>query len=117
VDVLDKAKFYKSIEDYYNDPLSVDNYALCHLFLVLALGLLLASPLPGSREEAVIKKQLQHQPQRAELFFRSAKAMCDADTGFEDADFWSVQALSLMTLYMLAVSKRNTAYAYLGWLP
>lgn len=40
--------------------------------------------------------------------------MCDPDSGFEDADFWSVQALSLMTVYMMAVSKRNRAYAYLG---
>ena len=40
--------------------------------------------------------------------------MCDPDSGFEDADFWSIQALSLMTMYMLVVSKRNRAYAYLG---
>jgi len=62
----------------------------------------------------IIQKQLSAKENRAELFFRSARSMCDPDSGFEDADFWSVQALSLMTVYMLAVSKRNRAYAYLG---
>ena len=62
----------------------------------------------------MIQKQLSAQPDRAELFFRSAKSMCDPGAGFEDADFWSIQALSMMTIYMLVISKRNTAYAYLG---
>lgn len=106
--------FLKLIDKCYQDPLSADNDFLCHLFLVLALGLVLAAPPAGSREEAVIKYQQEQKQDRAEIFFRSAKAMCDPETGFEDADFWSVQALSLMTVYMLAVSKRNTAYAYLG---
>lgn len=65
----------------------------------------------------MIQKQLSAQPDRAELFFRSAKSMCDPGAGFEDADFWSIQALSMMTLYMLVISKRNTAYAYLGMSP
>lgn len=98
------------------DPLSSSNDFLCKLFMVLALGLLLAAPVPGSHEEAVVQKQLSAQPNRAELFFRSARSMSDPSAGFEDADFWSIQALSLMTVYMLILSKRNTAYAYLGWL-
>lgn len=65
----------------------------------------------------IIHKLLAAKMDRAELFFRSARSMCDRDSGFEDADFWSVQALSLMTVYMLAVSKRNRAYAYLGMNP
>lgn len=40
--------------------------------------------------------------------------LADPVSGFEDADFWSVQALILTSLYMLAVSKRNAAYAYHG---
>jgi hypothetical protein len=84
------------------------------LYLVLALGLLLAAPVPGTPEAALIKRLLEAKPDRAELFFRSARSMCDPGAGFEDADFWSIQALTLMTVYMLILSKRNTAYAYLG---
>ncbi|KAK4238151.1 fungal-specific transcription factor domain-containing protein [Achaetomium macrosporum] len=114
VEILDKASFLRSVQECYDDPPSSSNYFLCNLFLVLAIGLLLAAPAPGSREDAVIQKQLSARPDRAELFFRSARSMCDPGAGFEDADFWSIQALALMTIYMLIVSKRNTAYAYLG---
>ncbi|KXX76947.1 Filamentous growth regulator 27 [Madurella mycetomatis] len=114
IEVFDKRRFLQRVDICYRDPPSSEKYFLCHLFLVLALGLLLATPRPGSSEEAIIQKQLSAVPDRAELFFRSAKSMCDPGAGFEDADFWSIQALSLMTIYMLVVSKRNTAYAYLG---
>lgn len=102
------------MEASYRDPLSASNHSICLLFLVLALGLILATPTAGSRQEAIIKKLLAGKPDRAELFFRSARSLCDSDSGFEDADFWSIQALSLMTMYMMIVSKRNRAYAYLG---
>lgn len=114
IEILDKQSFLQAVEECYIDPPSSSKYFLCSLYLVLALGLLLAAPIAGSHEEAVIQKQLNSQPDRAELFFRSARSMCDPGAGFEDADFWSIQALSLMTVYMLIVSKRNTAYAYLG---
>lgn len=114
VEILDKASFLRSVEECYRDPPSTSNYFLCNLYLVLALGLLLAAPGPNTHEAAVVQKQLAAQPERAELYFRSARTMCDPGAGFEDADFWSIQALSLMTIYMLILSKRNTAYAYLG---
>ncbi|KAL2019666.1 hypothetical protein VTK56DRAFT_9285 [Thermocarpiscus australiensis] len=114
IEVFDRMSFLQSVEECYDDPPSASNQFLCHLFLVLALGLLLAAPTTGSREEAVVQKQLSAQPDRAELYFRSARSMGDPGAGFEDAGFWSIQALSLMTVYMLIVSKRNTAYAYLG---
>ncbi|KAK4123943.1 hypothetical protein N657DRAFT_572891 [Parathielavia appendiculata] len=107
IEVLDRPSFLRSVEEYYKDPPSASNYFLCHLYLVLALGLLLAAPVPGSHEEAVIQKQLSAQPDRGELFFRSARSMCDPGAGFEDADFWSIQALSLMTIYMLIPCLRN----------
>ncbi|KAK1831782.1 activator of stress genes 1 [Podospora conica] len=114
IEVFDRKTFVDEVEASYRDPLSASNHSLCLLFLVLALGLILATPTPGSRQEAIIKKLLAGKPDRAELFFRSARSMCDDDSGFEDADFWSIQALSLMTMYMMVVSKRNRAYAYLG---
>ncbi len=74
----------------------------------------MAAPFPGSDEAAVIDKLRSERASRAELFFRSAKSLADPVSGFEDADFWSIQALLLMALYMLAISKRNASYAYFG---
>ncbi|KAH8159573.1 hypothetical protein CIB48_g8678 [Xylaria polymorpha] len=106
--------FTESVNECYKDPLSVTSSLLCLMYLVFAIGLVMAAPAPGSEEAAVIEKLRVENPNRAELFFRSAKSLADPVYGFEDADFWSIQALLLMSLYMLSISKRNAAYAYHG---
>lgn len=78
---------------------------------------MLARPPHGSAEEAVISKLRSERVSRAELFYRNARMLADPVSGFEDADFWSVQALLLTSLYMLAASKRNAAYVYHGKRP
>lgn len=75
---------------------------------------MLATPRLGTNESAVITKLRNEPTDRAEIFYLNAKSLNDPMTGFEDADFWSVQALLLMAIFMLAKSKRNTAFALLG---
>jgi hypothetical protein len=74
----------------------------------------MATPSIGSPEAVIIEKLRNDTIDRAEVFYWNAKNLSDPSTGFEDAGFWSVQALTLMTVYMLAVSKRNAAFAYFG---
>ena len=114
IEIFNRQSFAKKMDACFSDPLSVDSAYLCLLYLTFAIGLVMATPSPGSEEEATIKRLRTDQFDRAEAFFRSAKCLADPVSGFEDADFWSVQALSLMSVYMLAVSKRNAAYAYYG---
>lgn len=103
-----------TFEACYADPLNVDPSWLCLLHLVFASGLVMANPPPGSPEDVIIAKLRADPMDRAEMFYRNAKSLNDPAAGFEDADFWSVQALALMTLYALTVSKRNAAYAFHG---
>ncbi|GKT43884.1 uncharacterized protein ColSpa_04065 [Colletotrichum spaethianum] len=114
IEIFNRAAFEKSFDACYSDPLAAQSSFLCLLYLTFAIGTVLGTPLPGSKEDTIFKKLRASEYDRAELFFRSAKALGDPITGFEDADFWSVQALSLMAVYMLAISKRNAAYAYFG---
>lgn len=114
IEVFDRKAFAQKLETCYAEPMAAEPTFLCLLYLVLAIGLLLATPLPGSEEEKTLQKLQAGHADRAEQFFRSAKKMCDPASGFEDADFWSVQALLLMSVYMLTKTKRNAAYAYLG---
>lgn len=114
IEVFSRTAFEKTVDTCYSDPLAAESSFLCLLYLTFAIGTVLGTPLPGSKEDAIFKKLRSSQFDRAELFFRSARALGDPISGFEDADFWSVQALSLMAVYMLAVSKRNAAYAYFG---
>ena len=115
--MFDKKSFLESLDECYSDPLNTNSTMLCLLYLVLAIGLEIARPQPGSAEEAVIHKLRLERANRAELFYRSARTLADPVSGFEDGDFWSIQALVLTSFYMLAVSKRNAAYAYHGKLP
>ncbi|KAI1175995.1 fungal-specific transcription factor domain-containing protein [Nemania sp. FL0916] len=114
IEVFNKHSFLKSVEECYKDPLGSPPSLLCLLYLVFAIGLTMAAPFPGSDEAAIIDKLRSDRANHAELFFRSAKNLADPVSGFEDADFWSIQALLLMSLYMLSISKRNASYAYYG---
>ncbi|KAJ4361939.1 hypothetical protein N0V83_010880 [Neocucurbitaria cava] len=112
--VFERNRFLEDLEACYSDPLSVEPSWLCLLNLVFAIGLTMATPLSGSPEALIIDKLRSEHLDRAEVFYLNAKSLNDPMTGFEDQDFWSVQALLLMSVYMLAKSKRNTAFALLG---
>lgn len=114
LEVFDRTAFYSTLEASYSDPLSIDPPWLCLLNLVLAIGLVLAAFAPGTYESEVIEKLRSDPLDRAEIFYLNAKSLCDPIAGFEDVGFWSIQALLLMTVYMLAVSKRNAAFALFG---
>ncbi|KAL6709394.1 hypothetical protein ACN47E_001801 [Coniothyrium glycines] len=112
--VFERDRFLDRLDRCYSDPLSVEPSWLCLLNLVFAIGLTMATPLSGSSEALIIDKLRTEHADRAEAFYLNAKSLNDPMTGLEDQDFWSVQALLLMSVYMLAKSKRNTAFALLG---
>ncbi len=114
VEVCHRKTFMMTLEQCYSDPLSTDPHWLCLLHLILAIGLVMATPRPGTPDDIIIRRLRADPVDRAELFYANAKHLCDPSTGFEDSGFWSIQALTLMSVYMLAVSRRNAAYAYYG---
>lgn len=102
------------MDECYKDPLNTNQPSLCILNLVFAIGLAIARPMRGTEEAAIIRNLHSEPTSRAELFYRNAEGIFNPVSGFEDADFWSVQALLLMSLYKLVVSKRNASYFYYG---
>lgn len=114
IEVFHRKSFMTTMNMCYLDPLSVDPSWLCLLYLTFAIGLVMAAPIPGSREFSIIQKLRAESADRAEVFYCDAKSLGDPSAGFEDAGFWSIQALLLMAVYNLAISKRNAAYAYHG---
>jgi hypothetical protein len=114
VNIFEKDLFMTALQASYDDPLSVDPAWLCQINLVFAIGLQLATPKLGTEEDEIISRLRDQHADRAEVFYMIAKAQHDPLTGFEDADFWSIQALLLMAVFMLTKSKRNTAYALIG---
>ncbi|KAL5116861.1 hypothetical protein ACEQ8H_005213 [Pleosporales sp. CAS-2024a] len=112
--VFERDAFMDHLNQCYADPLSEEPSWLCLLNLVFAIGLTMATPLSGSPEALIIDKLRSEHLDRAEVFYLNAKSLNDPMTGLEDQDFWAIQALLLMAVYMLAKSKRNTAFALLG---
>lgn len=114
VELFHRQSVMMTLEACYTDPLTVDASWLCLLYLIFAIGLVMATPIPGTPEDAIIQKLRNERYDRAEIFYSDAKQLADPSSGFEDAGFWSIQALTLMSIYTLAISKRNAAYAYYG---
>jgi hypothetical protein len=112
--VFERDVFLENVDRCYTDPLSIESSFLCLLNLVFAIGLTMATPLSGSSEALIIDKLRSEHLDRAEVFYLNAKSLNDPMTGLEDQDFWAIQALLLMAVYMLAKSKRNTAFALIG---
>lgn len=97
-----------------NEPFIAKPKLLCLMYLTFAIGLILATPKQGSKEEEIIRSLRQSGFDVAENFFRNTRRLVDPLTIQENADFWSVQILCLMSIYMLSISRRNAAYSYLG---
>jgi hypothetical protein len=114
--LFDERSFKQRVERTYHNPLAAEQSWMCILYLVFAVGLQLrsASPQPTPKDAAILKRLLSDKFDRSELFYLGARHLKDSASGIEDGDFASIQALLLMTLYMLSVGKRNTAWAYIG---
>jgi hypothetical protein len=114
--LFDRQKFFVQLETCYADPLLTDASWLCVFNLICAIGLMLGTPKSSSPDYHTIEKLRNEPLDRAEIFYLNARALNDPTTGIEDADFWSIQALILMSFYMMAKSKRNAAFALIGQL-
>lgn len=99
--------FYQVLDSYYENILEVKPSDLCIIFLVLSIGLIMATPAPNTPEEEIVGLLRATSTHSADAFFKSAMLICDPD---KEADLWSVQALSLMSVYNLAVCRNEAAY-------
>ncbi|MDI1486762.1 MAG: hypothetical protein OHK93_006023 [Ramalina farinacea] len=114
MEVFDEQSFLQELDESFSDPLSIDHTWLCNLNLVLAIGFSLASPAAGSKEEGVIESFRKKYPDHSENFYHAARDISNLLSGFEEPNFWSIRALTLMTFYLLMRSRQNTACAYHG---
>ena len=116
VDIFNRADFERAAVASLNEPFIAKPKLLCLMYLTLAVGLILATPRPRSKEADIVTRLRQTGFDVAENFFRNTRRLMDPLTIQENADFWSVQILYLMSIYMLSISRRNAAHSYLGTL-
>lgn len=78
---------------------------------------MISSVVPSLRERQILERLDGGSVSRAEMFYVNATHLNDPVSGFEDGDITSIQALLLVTVFMLTIAKRNAAWAYFGSLP
>ncbi|KAH6897286.1 hypothetical protein B0T10DRAFT_584029 [Thelonectria olida] len=114
INLLDRRDIQTMLDDYYNGiPTVPERSCLCLLYMVLSIGLVLATPAPGTPEHAIIAALRARPIDCAESFFQRAKNLVVPLPGAKDDIFLSVMALCLMSVHTLATSNQNAAHAYL----
>ena len=114
IEVVDAQSFWQCLDACYRDPMSVSTRDICNLYLALAIGALMRPGSFAAPDEPASKPAGKVSEERAQSLFEAAKAMVHGWSGLDDADMWSVQALTLLAVYHLTLSKRNSAEAYHG---
>lgn len=89
---------------------------MCLIYLVLAIGLIMqASPAPGN--PYALRNCPPNRLEYAATLFRGAKSLANDHFEYTDGDLLSVQALALMTMYLVCSSHWNAAYSHIGQYP
>lgn len=115
--IFDRKAFGDEVAAIYDNPLQVEQSRLSILNLVFAVGLQLtrSSAAHSFREAQILKRLDGGNFDRAEMFYLNATHLNDPVSGFEDGDITSIQALLLISVFMLTIAKRNASWAYFGW--
>lgn len=114
VEIFDRQHFLALVRKCYDQSTPVSPPIVFLLQLVCAIGLVVANPAAGSRDEATLRPLLSNRAIQAESFFNDARKNVCSTSAFEDPQVVTIQGFLLITLYMLHLSRRNAAYAYLG---
>ena len=114
VEFFDEQVFLSAVRKCYSDPSSMQRDWLCQFNLVLAIGLCLGTPRSAGPQWELIERLRSKLSIRPDRFYSTAINLVDPFKNFEEGGLWSIQTFTLLSLYMLLRSKRNTAYLYVG---
>lgn len=104
--VIDREAFLRELSS-----LRPNDAFKCHLYLIIAIGLILMPPRPEGEVSELAHLQ-KHSFAIAEHYFHHAKSFVDVNNVFDPGPLSTVQALTLMAVYTLATSRRGAAYTY-----
>ncbi|KAF5722207.1 transcriptional regulatory [Fusarium mundagurra] len=109
IDIVNPEALSLTLYQFQNNPNEVQGPDRCIFYLVLAAALALDSGDSAHSPSPEFKHQL----------FAMAEGLADPTRTFEKSQYhddvlWPLQALALMSFFMLSVSMRNTAYEYCG---
>ena len=117
-DIFDRKSFESKVSETYEQPLDADPQWLCQLNLVFAVGFQMRNDRSGGNDNAskILDRLERPGVKRAERFYLAARQLSDPAADFEAGGIGVLQSLILIIFYMLASSKRSSAWGYLGTL-
>ena len=117
-DIFDRQSFESKVSETFEHPLDADPQWLCQLNLVFAVGFQMRNDrsIGDNKANKILDRLERPGVKRAERFYLAAKQLSDPAIDFEAGGMGVLQSLILTILYMLASSKRSSAWAYLGTL-
>ena len=115
-DIFDRQSFESMVAETFEHPLDADPQWLCQLNLVFAVGFQMRNDRPIGDDNAsrILDRLERPGVKRAERFYLAARQISDPAVDFEAGGIAVLQSLFLIILYMLASSKRSSAWGYLG---
>ena len=113
--IYEEDNFRRAIDRYYDDPSSADSASLSQFFLVLAIGLQLANPVPDDTGAiAVVENLRQTNADQSQIYFGTAKHIYDPSKEPEGTDCRSVQIMASITLFLMGHSMLDAAFIQCG---
>ncbi|KAE9379652.1 hypothetical protein N431DRAFT_434576 [Stipitochalara longipes BDJ] len=115
-DIFDRQSFESKVSETFEHPLDADPQWLCQLNLVFAVGFQMRNDQSIGNDNAskILNRLERPGVKRAERFYLAARQLSDPAVDFEAGGIGVLQSLLLIILYMLASSKRSSAWGYLG---
>jgi hypothetical protein len=115
-DIFDRQSFESKLSETFEHPLDADPQWLCQLNLVFAVGFQMRNDRSIGNDNAskILDRLERPGVKRAERFYLAARQLSDPAVDFEAGGIGVLQSLMLIMLYMLASSKRSSAWGYLG---
>ena len=115
-DIFDRQSFESKVSETFEQPLDADSQWLCQLNLVFSVGFQMRNDRPCGNDNAskILDKLERPGVKRAERFYLATRQLSDPAIDFEAGGIGVLQSLMLIILYMLASSKRSSAWGYLG---
>ena len=114
LELFDEKTFLEELNIYYQEYSTKNSSWTAQFYMILAIGLCLATPAAGSREAAVVDHLRLNFPRRPDEYFTAAKQIHNPFVDTDYTSFASVQTMTLLALYMLFQAERNLAYVYTG---
>ncbi|KXJ94551.1 hypothetical protein Micbo1qcDRAFT_221064 [Microdochium bolleyi] len=114
LELFDRGPFLESVGCCFTNPFTVQPAFLSQLYLVLAIGLILANHDITTHSGLLISKLQIQREFYTESFFKNARSLADFHPDFESANLSTIEILLLIAIWKLVSWRRDSAHHYLG---